>query len=448
MSYLCKEQVQEDRGNLGHILCQRTKNLSYTPIRVAPGDGTKEDYSLACNVGLRFHSDPLRNFPKFSKLPISTWGLSLLCAYATVNDHSAPPPNIGLATTAFHFTRFLNAIIQQKWARPTWSPRPPRHINNALLSGFITTTLTHNKAQPHQRSRLRDIITSIYRIPVKSNVNGMIRGNRGNPVDRGVRPHAGRGSIVSGSRAQEIHRRREHGSSLGLGRGRGPQVGRSLVDRMTFARTGRGGVGAGAPRPRFLADRITFDSGGGPQNNVHAQGRNADAAGGQRRARPLVDRMSIDLGGNGETTQGTVHAVRNADRAAVEVTPGTEGSSLFVSSQPTRDRFERETSTLSDSSLFNDVSTMPPPRLNTTRVNTPASIPAIKIINEKPKAKPARVIKDPIKRLFKNEKLRNLLSGRRPPKAPKRHDQMLLRLGKATTGFEGYELVCNSPAHD
>ncbi|KAJ4295397.1 hypothetical protein N0V90_007409 [Kalmusia sp. IMI 367209] len=254
---------------------------------------------------------------------------------------------------------------------------------------------------------------------------GNVRGTRhvGNRADRGARPDAGRGNIVSGSRTQEIRRRREHRDNVGLGRG--PQAGRSLADRMTFGHGGQGG-GLGAQRTRALADRITFDNGGAPQNDLHAR----TAA---QRARPLVDRISTDTSRNSGATS-----------------HDAQDPSLFVSSQPNQTRFERQASTLSSSSLFNEVATAAPAPPATTRISAPASTPAIRVVNEKPKPKSKRfrVCKDPINRLVSNANLRNMLAGKRPPKPPKRHDQMLLRMGKAAPGLEGYELVCNSPAHN
>lgn len=68
----------------------------------------------------------------------------------------------------------------------------------------------------------------------------------------------------------------------------------------------------------------------------------------------------------------------------------------------------------------------------------------------KPKTHSYRVSKqskNPIDRLVTNTKLRALLSGRKT-RAPKRNDQMVLRVGKKAENLNGYELTSTSPEHD
>ncbi|KAL1594478.1 hypothetical protein SLS60_010238 [Paraconiothyrium brasiliense] len=255
-------------------------------------------------------------------------------------------------------------------------------------------------------------------------------GNRaGTP---GARPDPGRGSILSGSRAQEVRRRRENRHNAV--EDRGPQVARSLVDRITYAHGGPGGGGRGrGQRPAHSAPH----RGGRGQTGSHAQ------------SRPLIDRMT---GGNGigigrgaaQAVNHNVQVSATINHNGLSMPPDTQEATLTATSQNTQDPLQGGTqeSTFPFDPLFDEVPAAPRVR---APVSTRAQVPPapIKLVN---KRKPTRVVKNPVG-IFQNAKLRAVLGGKKI-REPKRQPGMLLRMGHAAHGIQGHELTCASPSHD
>jgi hypothetical protein len=280
--------------------------------------------------------------------------------------------------------------------------------------------------------------------PQENNINRMYRRNNNNPQGSrsfshranttNVRPDAGRGSIMLGSRAQAIRRRRENRHHAG--EQRDPQVARPLVDRITFDRRALGGQGHGQTR-RPAQD--AFHSGGRDQAVIQPQ------------ARPLIDRITWSNG----ASRGGVGAAHNlsTNMTAHGNVYGTNSiskePSLFLTPQESQVAPEgAQETTFPFDPLFDEPVEAPAPQAP-VRVGVPARTSRARtseartaFINNK--AKSARVVKNP-EDIFQNAKLRAVFAGKKI-RTPKRSGGMLLRVGHAAQGIQGQELICTSPA--
>ncbi|KAF2449403.1 hypothetical protein P171DRAFT_439929 [Karstenula rhodostoma CBS 690.94] len=263
-----------------------------------------------------------------------------------------------------------------------------------------------------------------------NNTRSRLFGNRaGSP---NARPDPGRGSIMSGSRAQDIHRRREDRHNVGGQRG--PQVARSLVDRITFDRGGRSG-GRGRGHNRHQAQ-------GAARHGDRGQGGNP---------RPLVDRIT---GGNGAGRVGTQAAGHNVAIASTDTTTHGNGfdtnSNVAFRVTPQQSQVASEVGAREPALPFDplfDEPTRQEPQVPQAPVpvRVTAHTPGARTVVDTQRTRPARVAKKP-GHFIKNAKLRGILLGTRPRQV-KRHDAMLLRVAETTKSLQGHELTCASPAH-
>ncbi|KAJ4359745.1 uncharacterized protein N0V89_000301 [Didymosphaeria variabile] len=254
-------------------------------------------------------------------------------------------------------------------------------------------------------------------------------GNRaGTP---GARPDPGRGSIMSGSRAQEVRRRRENHNNVGGHRG--PQVARSLVDRITYTHGGPSGGGRG--RGQRPAQGATHRGGRGQAGN----------------ARPLTDRITGGNGmGNGRVAAQAANHVQintTVDHNGFSIAPETQETSHNVTSQQPQDSLEggAQEPTFPFDPLFDE---LPGPSAPQARapVSAPQRVPPVPVNRVSNQHKPTRVVKNAVD-IFQNAKLRAVLRGKKI-REPKKAPGMLLRMGNMAHGIQGHELTSSSPTHD